>query len=79
MSKIKYLARYMTGGPISDWRLIKERGGRIYSWARSDDKSRCQEIVSLPVLEFVRRWTKPRPESQASQVNGQSISPSTAG
>jgi len=43
--------------PIFDWRLIEERGGRIYFWARSDDKSGCQEIVSLPVLEFVRRWT----------------------
>ncbi len=54
---IKYLARYMTGGPISDRRLIEEKDGRIYFWARSDDKSGRQEIVSLPVLEFVRRWT----------------------
>jgi len=54
---IKYLALYMTGGPISDRQLIEEKDGRICFWARSDDKSGRQEIVSLPVLEFVRRWT----------------------
>ena len=54
---IKYLGRYMTGGPISDRRLIEEKDGRIYFWARSDDKSGRLEVASLPVQEFVRRWT----------------------
>ena len=54
---LKYLARYMTGGPISDRRLIEVKDGRVYFWARSSDKSGRQVPVSLPTLEFVRRWT----------------------
>ncbi len=54
---LKYLARYMTGGPISDRRLIEVKDGRVYFWARSSDKSGRQVPVSLPTLEFVRCWT----------------------
>jgi len=54
---LKYLARYMTGGPISDRRLIEVKDGRVYFWARSKDKSGRQVPVSLPVLEFMRCWT----------------------
>ncbi len=54
---LKYLARYMTGGPISDRRLIEVKDGRVYFWARSEDKSGRSIPVSLPTLEFVRRWT----------------------
>lgn len=31
----KYLARYMTGGPISDLRILGEKDGRIWFLARS--------------------------------------------
>jgi hypothetical protein len=54
---LKYLARYMTGGPISDGRLIEVKNGRVYFWARSKDKSGQQVPVSLSTLEFVRSWT----------------------
>ncbi len=54
---LKYLARYMTGGPISDRRLIEVKDGRVYFWARSHDKSGRQVPVSLPILEFIRCWT----------------------
>ena len=54
---LKYLARYMTGGPISDRRLIEVKDGRVYFWARSSDKSGRQVPVSLPTLEFIRCWT----------------------
>ena len=54
---LKYLARYMTGGPISDRRLIEVKDGRVYFWARSHDKSGRQVPVSLSTLEFVRSWT----------------------
>jgi hypothetical protein len=54
---LKYLARYMTGGPISDRRLIEVKDGRVYFWARSSDKSGRQVPVSLPTIEFIRRWT----------------------
>jgi hypothetical protein len=54
---LKYLARYMTGGPISDRRLIEMKDGRVYFWARSKDKSGRQVRESLPTLEFVRSWT----------------------
>ena len=54
---LKYLARYMTGGPISDRRLIKMENGYVHFWARSSDKSRRQVEVKLPVIEFIRSWT----------------------
>jgi Putative transposase len=54
---LKYLARYMTGGPISDRRLIEVKKGRVYFWARSSDKSGRKVSVSLSTLEFIRRWT----------------------
>ena len=54
---LKYLARYLTGGPISDRRLIEVKDGRVYFWARSQDKSGRQVPVSLPTLEFIRSWT----------------------
>ena len=57
---LKYLARYMTGGPISDHRLVAHADGRVTFRARrgttpggNDDT----EEVSLPGAEFVRRWS----------------------
>ena len=66
---LKYLAHYMTGGPISDQRLISHDGKAVRFWARSQDKpsgSALQPPVSslqpplipeqLPAVEFTRRW-----------------------
>jgi hypothetical protein len=36
---LKYLARYMAGGPISDRRLISHEEGVVTFWARSKDKA----------------------------------------
>lgn len=54
---VKYLARYMTGGAISDRRLIDVKDGRVSFWARGGDKSGRQVPVALPAIEFIRRWT----------------------
>lgn len=56
---LKYLARYMTGGPISDQRLISDEDGRVRFWARSKDKSKGikPRPFSLRAVEFVRRWS----------------------
>ena len=59
---LKYLARYMTGGPISDRRLISDDGELIRFWARSKEKSAAGErppLVreELPGVEFTRRWS----------------------
>jgi hypothetical protein len=54
---LKYLARYMTGGPISDRRLLEVREDRVYFLARATDKSGRQVRERLPAVEFVRRWT----------------------
>ena len=35
---LKYLARYLTGGPISDRRLIAHQDDKVTFWARSRDK-----------------------------------------
>jgi hypothetical protein len=54
---LKYLARYLTGGPISDQRLIDHQGGKVTFWARSKDKSKRNppEPYTLPGVEFTRR------------------------
>ncbi len=55
---LKYLARYLTGGPISDRRVTGDEQGRVTFWARSKDKSQGNRSrpFSLSGKEFVRRW-----------------------
>ena len=57
---LKYLARYLTGGPISDRRLISHENGIVKFWAREGTTpggDRRQVSVELPGVEFVRRWS----------------------
>ena len=58
---LKYLARYLTGGPISDRRLISQNNGQVTFRARTGRKTggdaRDFESVTLPGPEFVRRWS----------------------
>jgi hypothetical protein len=53
---LKYLTRYMTGGPISNKRIIEEKNGRIFFWVRNKDKSGGRECYSLPGPTFVQQW-----------------------
>lgn len=56
---VKYLARYLTGGPISDRRLVSHDGRQVVFAARKGTThggSDETEEVSVPVDEFVRRW-----------------------
>jgi hypothetical protein len=55
----KYLARYLTGGPISDRRMVSDEAGVVTFQARIGDKtggSKQTIHVRLPGAEFVRRW-----------------------
>lgn len=56
---LKYLARYIAGGPISDQRLISDEDGVVTFWARSKDKGKGNRSEQFPLkgTEFVRRWT----------------------
>jgi putative transposase/transposase-like zinc-binding protein len=58
---LKYLARYLTGGPISDRRLISQENGTVTFRARTGRKTggdpRDFEPLTLPGPEFVRRWS----------------------
>ena len=56
---VKYLARYLTGGPLSDGRLISHEQGEVTFWARSKNKQTGNQPrpVTLPGAEFVRRWS----------------------
>ena len=54
---LKYLARYVTGGPISDRRLISNENGQVTFWARDKSKTGNQVAFHLSVVEFVRRWS----------------------
>jgi len=53
---VKYLARYMTGGPISSGRLIEVKDDRVHFWARSKDKSGRTVRVSYSGVEFMQHW-----------------------
>ena len=56
---VKYLARYMTGGPISDRRLVRHENGQVTFSARTGKThggSDETEEVPLSGVEFVRRW-----------------------
>ena len=55
---LKYLARYLTGGPISDRRVVQITAERVTFLARSKDKSAGNPLreCQLPGVEFVRRW-----------------------
>lgn len=55
----KYLARYLTGGPISDRRLVKDHDGIVTFQARAGQVTggnRETEAVRITGAEFVRRW-----------------------
>jgi hypothetical protein len=56
---LKYLARYMTGGPIADRRIISDEDGRVTFWARSKNKAEGNRPRPFPLRgkEFVRRWS----------------------
>jgi hypothetical protein len=56
---LKYLARYMTGGPISDRRIVSDEGGMVTFTARKGTTtggSDETEEVTITGAEFVRRW-----------------------
>jgi len=55
---LKYLARYLTGGPISDRRIIDHQEGQVTFWVRGEDKQSGNEPepYTLPGVEFTRRW-----------------------
>ena len=54
---LKYLTRYMTGGPISNKRIIEEKNGRIFFWVRNKNKKGGRERFSLPGSTFVQQWS----------------------
>lgn len=56
---VKYLARYLTGGPISDGRLISHGQGEVTFWARRKNKQtgKAPRPFTLSGVEFVRRWS----------------------
>ena len=55
---VRYLARYMTGGPISDARLLRvDEHDRVHFQVRSKDKSGRKEEFSLSGVEFVHQWS----------------------
>jgi hypothetical protein len=56
---VRYLARYLTGGPISDSRILAADSNQVTFLAREGKRvggERLQVPVTLPTLEFVRRW-----------------------
>ncbi len=56
---VRYLTRYLTGGPISDSRIIAADTQHVTFMAREGKRvggEREQVPVTIPILEFVRRW-----------------------
>jgi hypothetical protein len=55
---LKYLARYMTGGPLSDARLISHVDDEVLFWARSRDKRNRSRPFRLSGVRFTYRWSQ---------------------
>jgi hypothetical protein len=56
---VRYLTRYLTGGPISDSRIVAADANQVTFLAREGKcvgGERMQVPVTLGTLEFVRRW-----------------------
>ena len=56
---VRYLTRYLTGGPISDSRIVAADVNNVTFLAREGKQvggERRQVPVTIPTLEFVRRW-----------------------
>ena len=56
---VKYLARYLTGGPISDGRLISHTDGQVTFWARSKTKRAASAARVPPLRRGVRAPLEP--------------------
>jgi len=57
---LKYLARYLTGGPISERRLVSHESGQVTFTARKGTTTGGSdelEEVTVSGVEFVRRWS----------------------
>jgi hypothetical protein len=56
---LKYLARYLSGGPISDGRILSDENDLVTFWARSKNKAEGNRSrpFELSGKEFVRRWS----------------------
>ncbi|NJN05407.1 MAG: IS91 family transposase, partial [Rhodobacteraceae bacterium] len=57
---VKYLARYLTGGPISDARIVSADEHQVTFLAREGKTPGGEDAripVSVPLAEFVRRWS----------------------
>jgi len=56
---LKYLARYLTGGPISNGRILSDENDHVTFWARSKNKAAGNRPRPFPLSgrEFVRRWS----------------------
>ena len=59
---LKYLARYVSGGPISNRRLVSWEGGQVTFMARSKEdalpgQAKEKVAVTISEVEFVRRWS----------------------
>jgi hypothetical protein len=56
---VKYLSRYLTGGPISDARIIAADETEVTFWAREGKTTGGDDHcipITLPTCEFTRRW-----------------------
>jgi hypothetical protein len=56
---LKYMARYLTGGPISDGRIVAQAHDQVTFLARGKSKSQGHPQVEHTIAgaEFVRRWS----------------------
>ncbi len=57
---LKYLARYLTGGPISDSRIVSADQREVTFMARAGETAggESKQIpITLPTVEFTRRWS----------------------
>lgn len=69
-----YLAGYLKGGPLGNWRLLKVEGGRVYFRYRLGTQEggdgKRQGVLSLPIDQFIGRLLEHVPPRRYQTIRG---------
>jgi hypothetical protein len=78
---LTYLARYIRGGPLSNGRLLSCANGEVRFWYRIHGEGAGDArrgVMTLPVVEFMRRYLRHVPEPRTRVVRSYGLYAPTA-
>lgn len=66
---LNYLGRYLHGGPFGEGRLVSFDGERV-SFRYKDHRAQQEKVMTLPAMEFIRRYLQHVPPEGFHMVRG---------